>query len=195
MDALDDSTATVAPMISPSEALAVIEPPTIGKVDEIFLERVQSRYGYRVGSFNFVIPKGTSSEIFHSQRLTPIPKSPKWLVGLCITHGDLVPVFDFALLLGLNDEDSSVQSGHKGRDMFLTIGRGEKCVGLLIDDLPITLELSNASPINRLPPVPDSILSHVHGCFNLHDEIWFELNYLSFIDDVVDQHLLKEIKD
>ena len=182
-------------MTSPSEALAVNEPPTIGKVDEIFIERVQSRYGYRVGSFNFVIPKGTSSEIFHSQRLTPIPKSPKWLVGLCVTHGDLVPVFDFALLLELNDEYGSVQSGDKEHDMLLTIGRGEECIGLLIADLPITLELSNSSPINKLPSVSDSIRSHVHGCFNLHDEIWFELNYLSFIDDVVDQHLLKETKD
>jgi purine-binding chemotaxis protein CheW len=54
-----------------------------------------------IGADWYAVPMGDAREVLDAPVLTSLPTSPPSVLGLCNLRGDIVPVFDTGVLLGL----------------------------------------------------------------------------------------------
>ena len=63
--------------------------------------------GVRVGSLWCVLPRADVREVITPPPLTRVPGARPWLIGLANVRGNLLPVFDLAVLAGLPAEEDT----------------------------------------------------------------------------------------
>ena len=115
----------------PSIALGRFTPPEdlLGAGPEERAER--SRYGFRIGSLSLLIGHDTGSEVIRMQAVSTLPGSAPWLLGLVNLRGNLVPLFDLRLMLGMSTQDEMQAR------MVLVLDSGENALGMIIDGFQI----------------------------------------------------------
>jgi twitching motility protein PilI len=133
---------------------------------------VRGRYGFRVGSLSLLIDADTGSEVIRVQNISTLPGSAPWLLGLINLRGNLVPIFDLRLVLGLDGSD-----GTQTR-LVLILDKGEDAVGMIIDDFPQALAAMR--PISSLPRLPLMLQEHVRAGYLKEERIWLEFDHESF---------------
>ena len=167
---------TVADWLSPSVALTQFEPPegmhlTIsGPVREVS----RARYGFRIGELGLLINPDTGSEVLAVPQITPLPGAPLGFLGLINLRGNLVPLYELHVLLGMGIPR------HRSERMVLIFGQGEKAVGILIDSYPKALPTLRALP--DFPPLPYALQPHVSAGYLADDAVWLEFDHSSFFD-------------
>ena len=55
----------------------------------------------RIGSDAYAIPMASAREVVASPTVTHLPTSPSSVLGVCNVRGEIIPVFDTGVLLGL----------------------------------------------------------------------------------------------
>jgi purine-binding chemotaxis protein CheW len=55
----------------------------------------------RIGADDYAVPIAVAREVLAAPDVTPLPTSPPSVLGVCNVRGDIVPVFDSGVLLGL----------------------------------------------------------------------------------------------
>jgi chemotaxis signal transduction protein len=55
----------------------------------------------RLGEDAFVVPMDTAREVVASPEVTALPSAPASVLGVCNVRGEIIPVFDTGVLLGL----------------------------------------------------------------------------------------------
>ncbi len=168
--------ATPVEWLPPSAALARFEPPTgvqLAAAGPVRKE-TRARYGFRVGELGLLIDPDTGSEVLSVPAVTPLPDAPPGFSGLINLRGNLVPLYELRVLLGLGrpaQADSKV----------LVFGQGEQAVGVVIDGYPSAL--SALRPLAHLPPLPDALQPHVLAGHMQDGTVWLEFNHASFFDE------------
>ncbi|KOR30917.1 hypothetical protein TI04_03575, partial [Achromatium sp. WMS2] len=88
------------------------------------------KYGIIVGSLGFLLPSNTVSKVIEldSSNLCNLPVVPRWLLGVTIIDGYVIPLFDLEILLNIPSSTHTQQ--------YLIIGKGEQAFGIKINNLP-----------------------------------------------------------
>jgi twitching motility protein PilI len=158
-------------VLKPSIALTKFEPSrkSFSVTQESRQERMQ--YGLMVQSIGLLLSEGVIGEVVQNLAICPFPNSAAWFTGVINMRGNLVPVYDLTLLLGLGEKSNKAQ-------MILVLGRGEDAVGVLIESLPQRVDTS--LPIEQRPALPDQLSGHTGQTFLYEDTLWFEFDHRSF---------------
>lgn len=159
----------------PSAALSRFEPPENMVMAEV-VEKEIGRYGFKIGSLGLLIQAGCGSEVMQMPAIWSLPGSPPWFLGLINLRGNLVPVFELRLVLGLGDKDANA------KPLVLIFDQGDKAVGVVIDDFP--RPLSDLSELPHLPGLPTALDGHVRKGFVKDEMIWLEFDQNSFFEEL-----------
>ena len=160
--------------LSPSAALERFVPPKdfLWAGPEQVAER--KRYGFCIGSFGLMIQADVGSEVLRPEAISSLPGSALYLLGLLNLRGNLVPVFDLSLVLG-------VAKSTESRGMLvLILDKGENAVGMVIDGFP--QPLSALRNIAQLPALPAVLQEHVSAGYVKDERVWLEFNHQSFFE-------------
>jgi twitching motility protein PilI len=164
--------------LPPGAALAHFEPPEGAQLMSGGEERVEvhARYGFRIGELGLLVNPDTGSEVLALPAVSALPGSPPGFLGLVNLRGNLVPLYDLRILLGMGSSEAGTGA------MVLVFGQGEQAVAVLIDGYPKAL--LSLLPLSNLPPLPDVLSSHVPGGYVQDDAVWLEFDHVSFFDEV-----------
>ena len=158
--------------LMPTEALNRFRLPNGTSFDQARSPKRQVRYGFRVGSLNFLIKPRVGSEVIAMMPIAMIPNSPPWLLGMINLRSNLVPVFDLAMICALDR-----QHDEQGR-WILVFDKGEGAVALLIDGQPQAL--SQMTQLSHLPSLPTALRGAVTGGFTVDQDLWLEFDHQAF---------------
>ena len=174
LSSLQQSSQVPAEWLSPSAALERFVPPKdlLWTGPEEVAER--NRYGFCIGSFGLMIQADVGSEVIRSEAISSLPGSAPCLLGLLNLRGNLVPVFDLSLVLGV------AKSTESRAKLVLILDKGEDAVGMVIDGFP--QPLSVLRPIAHLPTLPAALQEHVHAGYVKDERVWLEFNHQSFFE-------------
>lgn len=164
-------------LLSPSAALNSFKPKKGLILGLKSGEQKRVRYGFRVDSLGFLIDKNTVSEIVEQAVIYPVPHAPHWLAGLINLRGNLVPVFDFKLCLGLRKVYEKYY--------LLVLGKGDDTVCLKIDKLPHLV--GEFKKLEHLPPLPPALQGCVSEAYSHDKVLWVEFNQRVFFQSLVAQ--------
>jgi len=102
---------------------------------------VSAGYGFRTGTLNWIDLSEKVVEVVDVLQITPVAGAAKWFAGLANYRGDLLPVTDMNIWLGL-DNESAVGSGRTASRRVLVLENtlpgnaiGSEKVGLLVDEI------------------------------------------------------------
>lgn len=158
------------PWLSPSEALTRFVPC---EMEEAGDNRAitQVRFGARIGDIGMLVPQGMLSELVEDAKIYPLPTTPHWFRGLINLRGSLVPIFDLKALFDMQDQKVKTTK-------LLVLNSGEEAVGILIDDLPVTLEAIRR--LEQLPKLPSVLREYSQEVYVRDEEVWVEFDFDGF---------------
>ena len=136
------------------------------------------RYGFIVNGIGFMISSEILSEVVKNYTVYPIPNTQQWMKGLVNLRGNLIPVYDLSLLLGLTD--TPMQQGN-----LLVLDKGQDSVGILIDGLPQTCDISSWSKTMQMPDLPAGLSDCITDAYLSDDVIWLGFKHKDFFKSVM----------
>jgi purine-binding chemotaxis protein CheW len=83
---------------------------------------------FLLGSEEYVVAVDQVREVLTPREITPVPNTPKYLLGVCSLRGTVMPIVDLNLRLGLSE---SVRD-EKSRIIVVSLGHDDQ-VGLFVD--------------------------------------------------------------
>lgn len=167
---MQDTVDAPGQLLRPSEALKRFDPPQAGStLPAQAAKRV--RFGFRVGEFGLLIGSDTASEVVAPEAIYAIPNTPSWWLGLMNLRGNLVPIFDLHRVLETGANDA-------GKRMVLLLDEGEAMVGIPIDGLPRSLELSRR--LTNTPPLPAILKGYISETYTEGGAVWLEFDHQGF---------------
>ncbi|MFN0300328.1 MAG: chemotaxis protein CheW [Burkholderiales bacterium] len=136
----------------------------------------QVRFGFRVSDLGLLVPASTGTEVMPMTVLATIPRSAPWLRGIYNLRGNLVPVIDLAVRLGIDrprtQADASSDQGTKPH--ILVFDKGARAAGIIIDGFP--RGLTRLRPIGQVPDQQGLLALHVSAALTTGDDLWFEFD-------------------
>lgn len=96
----------------------------------------------RVGDERYALPVADARTVIELEGVAPVPGMPPSVLGLCALHGQLLPVFDLAALLGV--------AGATPRRIVVTAHQGVEA-GLAVDKV---LDVSELPAAEEAPDGP-----------------------------------------
>jgi len=162
-------------LLKPSDALNRFVPTEqLGSAwSEQEIEQV--RYGFYTGNVGLIADLDKGSEIITEFKLCAIPNTPPWFSGVINLRGNLVPVFNLAILF-------KAETGLSKKKYLIVIGEGDQAAGVLIDKLPTILRSADIS--SEMPTLPAALSSHVHTAYIQDKDIWLEFDAESFFTEI-----------
>jgi twitching motility protein PilI len=144
------------------------------------VEGVLHRQGYRIGNVCLLTGYDTASELSEMLPIFRLPGTAGWVRGVINLHGNVVPVFDLADLLG---------SAHRYdpkiglKPMLLVLGHSDSAAAVVIDGLPERRQFTDRQRVD-MDVVPPSLQGYVSRAFAHEHEIWLDFEHGRFFDDM-----------
>jgi purine-binding chemotaxis protein CheW len=110
-----------------------------------------------IGGYLFGIELLRSKEVFPIPEITPVPNSRKNIVGVFNLRGEIYPLVDLSLMLGL--EAKGIQS----TDMVVLLDQKENSIGILTDRIHGVRSLQSNQTKSARGSVPKGMLEFVSG--------------------------------
>jgi twitching motility protein PilI len=167
--------ASTGEWLLPGAALDRFEPPA-NMALVAAVEKEVGRYGFKIGELGLLIQPGSGSEVLQMPTIWSLPGAPPWMMGLINLRGNLVPIFELKMVLGL------AQRNAETKPLVLIFDQGDKAVGIVIDDYPKPLSALNLLP--NLPQLPTALSGHVHKGYVKDAMIWLEFDQNSFFEEL-----------
>lgn len=163
-------------LLTPTEALARqfdLPQPVAGEQRSV--TKTLGYHGLLVGDVGLLLDsQAVVSEIFDTLPQCELPNTPEWVHAMANQRGNIIPIFDLALLLGMPKTVTK-------RPYYLVIGQGEDAFGVLLDQLPKKVSLSPDERLDNRPPLPAMLEPFVGQSYEQDGQIWLEWQPLSFI--------------
>jgi twitching motility protein PilI len=165
--------------LRPSEALSRrFYHPTLDERDTGSDEvPVIRRLGFQVGELNLLIGENVISELTDIPSLCPIPNTAAWMLGVGNLRGNLFPVFELTMLVGMEHKP-------KAKQMLLILGQGDAAAGVIIDGLPAHQILAETDRLESLPALPSIIRPYVSSAYEKAGNIWFVFDHDGFFSSL-----------
>jgi len=165
--------------LEPEEALTRFKRPDISLLD---LEgsadaSIEHRYGFKLGNIGFLVPEKTLSEVVRSFQVYPVPNTQLWFQGLTNLRGNLIPVYDLSLMLGMVDQPVA----HKN---LLVLDKGASSIGMIIDNLPKSYDVSSWHTLMHTPKLPAGLTEFIFEVYSVKDVIWVGFDHKGFFNSI-----------
>lgn len=129
--------------------------------------RSESFFGFSIGVCHFVVQASCFCEVFVDIPVAALPNSPMCLYGLCNVRGILMPVYQLHQTFNVD---------LPSKPIILSVGKGEHAIGLLVDNLPLSLSLGSKQQ-QALSVLDNQLLQLlVQRAFWANDMQWYALN-------------------
>lgn len=138
------------------------------------LAAAQEWIGFAVANIKFLVPHTQVNEISEMPPVFRLPNTGRWLLGLVNLHGNLVPVFDLASLIG--DTCNT-----KSKTMLLVLGRGDAIAAIVVNGIP-NRKRFGISNRTSLPAFPESIHGYISNAYAEEEQVWLELDHVRFFE-------------
>lgn len=110
---------------------------------------------FKVGAAEYVVPAALVLQMESFSGATPVPGTSRFLAGIILIRGRVVPVIDARKRLGMAAAETD-----RGLDARVIVTQqGERIVGLLVDSAREVVKLSQ----EQLEPPPPSVAEQVEG--------------------------------
>ncbi len=139
---------------------------------------ISRRMGFHIGNIGLLIAERATSELRDVTAICPIPNTANWLLGLINLRGNLIPVFNLEMLLGLEKQ------AQKKKTMLLILGQGDAAGAIVIEDLPIHITLTPQDKLETPPPLPMAIKPFAVQAYEKNNEVWFNFDHISFFESL-----------
>ena len=163
--------------LQPEQALTRFIRPDISvfKQESSITSAEDQRFGFMLGNIGVLVPEHTLSEVMRSFRVFPVPNTKNWMRGTTTLRGNLIPVYDLALLLGLSDQPMDCNN-------LLILDKGQASVGLLIEDLPRSQDISQWHPLMHTPRMPAGLTEFITEVYAVQETIWLGFDHRAFFE-------------
>jgi purine-binding chemotaxis protein CheW len=136
---------------------------------------VRQYLSFRLNDELYAVGIGAINEIIKPGLFTQVPRTEPVILGVLSLRGNIVPVVDLRLLLGLDELPQTRRSR-----VLIVEARGER-VGLLVDEVRSVIRLLDES-IEPPPPVFDRLeAEHMLGLGRFDDELYTLLDLESVV--------------
>ena len=136
-----------------------------------------TRYGFHLGKFGFLIKEDTLSEAMLPITVYPIPNTVNWVQGLINLRGNLIPIYDLKALLAFDEP--------LDKAMFLILDQGEQSIGLVVDGLPVLINTEHV--LEPLPRLPEPLNEYVNCGYSDRNKLWLEWDHQHFFQSLSQQ--------
>lgn len=171
-----------ADWLPPVAALAHFEPPVGSYLNAARQERKEdqrARYGFRIEALGLLIDPATGSEVMFLPPIAPLPGAPSGFLGLANLRGNLVPLYDLRVLLGLGPRLAGIEP------LALVFGQGDDAVGVIIDDYPVALAALRALPRSDTPTLPPALAKLAPAAYVQDGMVWLDFDHNAFFDELL----------
>ncbi|MDQ6975597.1 MAG: CheW domain-containing protein [Mariprofundaceae bacterium] len=161
---------TINAMRSPMEVLQMrpVASDDYG-VDDHASDLVVHRRAVRIGASGLLFAEGHIGEVLDpSPSLHAVPNTTEWFSGVVNIRGNIVPVFNIALLL-----NQQVNSPKNSR--LFVYGKGDAMAAFYMDDLPKKLSLDSKQLLSQ-SPLETTLDQYVQATYILGDVIWLDMD-------------------
>lgn len=168
--------------MTPEEALTRFQGPGVSLLDldiKVDDKEAVKRYGFEIGNLGFLIKEETICEVVKDFKIFPIPNTCSWMRGWINLRGNLIPVYDLALLLGLAQESKYYEN-------LLILDKQSESIGILIDKLPKSVDISNWQIMGHMPNIPIDMTNYVGQTYRTDDRVWLDLDHKTFFESIKD---------
>jgi twitching motility protein PilI len=168
--------ATDAGWLSPEAALGRFATPERLAGTGAIERKERVRFGFRIGDLGLLVPERMGTEVVARTALAAIPRSAPWLSGIYNLRGNLVPVIDLAVRLGIDRPpvQTHASSEHAAMPHILIFGKGDRAVGITIDGFPHGL--TGLRPVEKKPDQQLLMDLHVSAALTTGSDVWFEFD-------------------
>lgn len=140
--------------------------------------RQEHFHGLTVGELGLLLASDKLViEIVDSLPLCRLPNAPAWLHAMANQRGNIIPIYDLALLL---DQPRAMAK----RQHFLIIIQDQDQFGIVIDQLPEKIALLSDDFTEDTPPLPSGLAPFVNAVRQKNDRMWLEWEPLRFIEAI-----------
>jgi len=143
--------------------------------DRTQVKHTENYHGLIVGDLGLLLASDkVVSEIFETLPLCALPNTPAWVHAMANQRGNIIPIFDLAILLGMPKTETK-------RPYYLVIGQNEDAFGVLLDRLPEKVRLQPEDALDNRPPIPRKLAPFVNRSYGRDGRIWLEWEPMAFI--------------
>ncbi len=169
-------------LLPPTEALSrrfdLPQQPLPSRADISQAKQTESFHGVQVGDLGLLLASDKLvSEIFETLPQCELPNTPPWVHAMANQRGNIIPIFNLAMLLGLPRKKTN-------HSYYLVIGQNENAFGMLLDQLPEKVTLRPDNRLDNRPPIPAKLAPFIRRCFERDEKIWLEWEPLAFISSI-----------
>jgi len=167
--------------MTPEEALTRFKSEEMSLLDLNLpsAEESKIRYGFNYGNVGFMIGESILSEVINDYVIYPMPNCNSWLSGLANVRGNLVPVYDLRELFDLGVEDKNYKH-------LLIIDQGADSIGVLVEDLPIALDIIDWKPSSHRPKFSVNIAEYINQTYLIDAVAWIDFDHRNLFRSIRD---------
>lgn len=126
---------------------------------------------FKVGNIGFVLPETEVSELLESIPSCRLPNTNRVLHGMANLRGRVIPLFDLQYVFNVPKT--------KGK-FVLVIGSGDESVGVVLENMPQQIKVSEDDSLKNLPPIPESLKPFVKKAYSTDEGLWFDFDVFNF---------------
>ncbi len=125
--------------------------------------------GFRVGDAFFAIPVVEVQEVIRPQKITNVPLSDPYILGLINLRGQIVTCLSLRAMFGLKDDSSEDQ-------MNIIVKDGDSLYALVVDEILDVIDMEEESFENTPPTLDTKIKEYVSGVHKLESKLLIVLS-------------------
>jgi len=130
-------------------------------------------HAFTIANIGLLLPPQLVSEVADDLPLCKLPNTLGSLHGMVNLRGNMVPLFDFNHVFG-------IERTRKAGQRMLFIRLGEEWIGVLIDELPVRVTLSREDRLQQAPVLPEALQPFVRACYRT-DQLWVDWDMDGFL--------------
>ncbi len=138
------------------------------------------RYGIIIGNQHLLFDKSILCEATINTTVYSIPNVSPWLSGMINLRGNLIPVFKIDKFL------AEKKTSERENKVVFVIDEGIDAVGLLINELPVAVEIDEESTESIPHPdnVPEIFSDAISNTYEIDKIIWLEIDISIVIENL-----------
>jgi chemotaxis signal transduction protein len=126
-------------------------------------------YAFMAGDLGLMLEsEKVVSEVMDMLPMCTLPNAPSWLYSMANLRGNITPIFN---LLDIFEYQNVENIENK---KILIIGTKEQAVGLIIDEIPFRIELSEDNKVDVIADLPFKLLPFVRNCYEKNSALWID---------------------
>lgn len=136
-----------------------------------------SYHAFNIGNISILLPQHSINEVIEKLSSCQLPNTNELLYGMANLRGNIIPIFDL-------HENFGFVSIKKHNRKILVIGKGVDAAAVLIDELPISISISEQDRCSPVSAMPEALQPFVTGSYQVTDTIWLKVDLSNFFTNL-----------